>query len=90
MTSESAINLMHWPMHQAPRCTARSKRTGQPCRAPAVRGWRVCRMHGAGGGAPKGKRNGRYRSGLFTAEMTEARRLIRALARIARDVEKSP
>ena len=25
----------------------RSKRTGQPFRSPAVRGWKVCRMHGA-------------------------------------------
>jgi hypothetical protein len=25
----------------------RSKRTGQPLRSPAVRGWKVCRMHGA-------------------------------------------
>jgi len=33
--------------HAAPRCTATSKRTGKPCRAPAVRGWQVCRMHGA-------------------------------------------
>jgi FtsX-like permease family len=33
--------------HAAPRCTATSKRTGKPCRAPAVRGWHVCRMHGA-------------------------------------------
>lgn len=45
-------------------------------------------MHGAGGGAPKGKRNGRYRSGLFTAEMIEARRLVRALTRAARDLEE--
>ena len=28
MEAESQVNLMHWPMHQAPRCTARSKRTG--------------------------------------------------------------
>jgi len=54
-----------------------------------VKGWRVCRMHGAGGGAPNGKRNGRYRSGLFTAEMIAARHLIRTLARAARDVEES-
>jgi hypothetical protein len=47
-------------------------------------------MHGAGGGAPKGERNGRSRSGLFTAEMIEARRLIRTLAQAARDVEESP
>src|SRR3954451_5459223 len=79
MEAENQGNPLHWPMHQAPRCTARSKRTGQPCRAPAVSGWRVCRMHGAGGGAPKGKRNGRYRSSLFTKELTKARRLIRAL-----------
>jgi hypothetical protein len=36
--------------HDAARCGAKSKRTGKPCRAPAVRGCRVCRMHGAGGG----------------------------------------
>ena len=37
------------PMHRcnaAPRCSAKSKRTGMPCRSPAVRGYRVCRMHG--------------------------------------------
>ena len=37
----------------APRCHARSKRTGLPCGAPAVSGWKVCRFHGAGGGAPR-------------------------------------
>ena len=49
--------------HDAPRCKANSKRTGKRCRAPAVRGCRVCRMHGASGGAPTGKRNGNYRHG---------------------------
>jgi hypothetical protein len=29
---------MHWPMHQALRCHARSKRSGLRCQAPAVRG----------------------------------------------------
>ena len=89
MEAENQVNPMHWPMHQAPRCTARSKRTGQPCRAPAVKGSRVCRMHGARGGAPKGERNGRYRTGLFTTEMKELRRLIHALTRVARDLEES-
>jgi hypothetical protein len=46
-------------------------------------------MHGADGGAPKGKRNGRYRTGLFTAEMREARRLIRTLTRVAQELEES-
>jgi hypothetical protein len=34
-------------MHAAPRCTATSKRTRQPCRAAAVRGRTVCYHHGA-------------------------------------------
>jgi hypothetical protein len=67
--------------HNAPRCTARSKRSGQRCRAPAVRGWRVCRMHGARGGAPEGERNGNYRHGARTKEAIELRKLIRALRR---------
>ena len=44
---------MHWPMHLASRCHAKSKRSGLQCRAPAVRGHEVCRMHGAGGGAQR-------------------------------------
>jgi hypothetical protein len=65
--------------HNAPRCTARSKRSGQRCRAPAVGGWRVCRMHGAHVGAPEGERNGNYRHGARTKEATELRKLIRRL-----------
>jgi hypothetical protein len=71
--------------HAAPRCKAKSKRTGQRCKAPAVRGFRVCRMHGARGGAPSGKRNGNYRHGARTNDATNAARLIRLLARLARD-----
>jgi hypothetical protein len=65
--------------HSAPRCTARSKRSGQRCRAPAVEGWRVCRMHGARGGAPEGERNGNYRHGARTKEAIALRKLIRKL-----------
>jgi len=65
--------------HAAPRCTASSKRTGQPCRAPAVRGWKVCRMHGAPGGAPQGERNGNYRHGARSNETIELLKLIRSL-----------
>ena len=57
-----------YPFQKSPRCTATSKRTRMPCQAPAVNGWTVCRFHGARGGAPKGKRNGMYRHGLYTQE----------------------
>ena len=70
--------------HDAPRCKARSKRTGKRCRAPAVRGGRVCRMHGARGGAPTGKQNGNYRHGKRTKETIQAVRYVNLLSRLAR------
>jgi hypothetical protein len=51
-----------------PQCTAKSKRTKQRCKAPAVKGWKVCRFHGARGGAPRGAGHGNYKSGLHTIE----------------------
>ncbi len=47
-------------IRNASRCTATSKRTGMPCQAPAVRGWRVCRLHGAGGGHKAGPSHPRW------------------------------
>jgi hypothetical protein len=70
-------------MHRSPRCTATAKRTRQPCQAPAVTGWTVCRFHGARGGGPKGARNGAYRHGLHTAEAVAERRAVAELLRRA-------
>lgn len=60
-------------LKSAPRCQARKKRGGS-CRSPAVRGKRVCRMHGGRAGAPKGKANGNYRHGGETREAVALRR----------------
>ena len=35
------------------QCSARSSQTGKPCSAWAVHGFKVCRMHGAGGATPE-------------------------------------
>jgi hypothetical protein len=51
-----------------------------------VRGWTVCRFHGAGGGAPKGKANGSYKHGLYTEEAQVERRLLSKLAQESRKV----
>jgi hypothetical protein len=73
------------PMHLSPRCGART-RSGTPCQSPAVAGKTHCRMHGgaAGSGAPKGKRNGKYRHGGFTTE--DERRRLASLIRDSRDL----
>ena len=78
------MNAVH-PFQEGLRCTATSKRTGERCMAPAVRGWTVCRFHGARGGGPKGARNGMYRHGLYTKEAIEERRFLRELLRQSRE-----
>ena len=70
-----------YSFQNAARCSATSKRTRERCKAPAVRGWTVCRFHGARGGAPKGKANGSYRDGLYTQEAQAERRFVSKLVR---------
>lgn len=41
------------------QCTAHSKRTGEPCQRPAIKGGTVCHQHG--GGAPQVKDKARQR-----------------------------
>ncbi|WP_283205836.1 hypothetical protein [Methylobacterium cerastii] len=53
-----------------------------------MEGKKRCRMHGGahGSGAPRGERNGAYRHGMRTHEMTELRREVRELTRISRQL----
>jgi len=74
-----------YSFQEARRCAATSKRTKKRCKAPAVRGWKVCRFHGAGGGAPKGEANGSYKHGLYTREALAERRLLSDLLRQSRN-----
>ena len=73
-----------WAMHQSPRCGART-RDGSPCRSPAVRGKRRCRMHGAHAGPPRGNRNA-LKHGMRTAEALAWRRRVRELLAEAREL----
>ena len=68
------------PLRLARRCLART-RAGTPCQKAAATGKKRCRMHGGakGSGAPRGERNGNYRSGLYTSEAIAGRRMLRAL-----------
>ena len=65
-----------YPMHLSPRCTAMSKRSRLPCKAPAVRGWRVCRMHGARGGSKAGIEANAYKHGGRTGTANEIKKNI--------------
>lgn len=80
---KSDVNPLN-PVHRlqsAPRCTARSKRTGLPCGAPALRGYTVCRFHGAKGGQRSGSAHSGYKHGLRSKEFTSLRALSMKLAK---------
>jgi len=72
-------------LRRAPRCRA-TNRAGKSCGSPAVRGKRVCRMHGGarGSGAPKGEANGSWKHGGFTNEAVAFRREVAALLKVVR------
>lgn len=72
------------PMLATLRCGAKT-RSGGPCKSPAVRGRRRCRMHGgaAGSGAPRGNRNA-LKHGVYTREAKAERRRTRELLRQSR------
>ena len=88
-----AIDLMNLAVHPqvqlmnaAQRCSATSKRSGLPCGAPATK---VCRCHGARGGAPKGSLNGRWGAGLHSAEVRAERSALADLSKECRATLRS-
>lgn len=94
MTKLSGQSLEHEmpstdPMNSAPRCTATAKTTRCRCKGPAVKGWSVCRMHGAKGGAPSGPANGRWRHGNRTRSTEAMRRDLVELMALARQTAKA-
>ncbi|WP_368039329.1 MULTISPECIES: HGGxSTG domain-containing protein [unclassified Tardiphaga] len=63
----------------APRCGART-RAGGACQCPAIRSRHRCRLHGGcSTGAPKGRANGNFATGEFTAEAIQERQWLRAV-----------
>ena len=47
------LNITLFGSTVAPRCNARSKRSGEQCCKAAMRGKNVCRMHGGASTGPK-------------------------------------
>ena len=62
------------------RCGART-RAGVPCQRPPIRGRKRCRLHGGlSPGAPRGLKNGNYKTGDWTSEAITERKWLRSLA----------
>jgi hypothetical protein len=68
-------------LRRAPRCGAKTP-ASRSCQCPVLRGRKRCRLHGGlSPGAPRGRKNGNFRTGDWTAEAIEERRWARSLVR---------
>jgi hypothetical protein len=77
MDHSRAIRLHN--LRQAPRCGART-RGGTPCQRPAMRGRKRCRLHGGlSPGAPRGQKNGNFKTGEWTIEAIQERKWLQSL-----------
>ncbi|HKF13079.1 MAG TPA: HGGxSTG domain-containing protein [Xanthobacteraceae bacterium] len=66
---------------QAPRCGARTP-TGTPCQRRPIRGRKRCRLHGGlSPGAPRGQKNGNFKTGDWTVEAIAERKWLQSLLR---------
>jgi hypothetical protein len=55
-------------------------RAGAPCQRPSVRGRKRCRFHGGlSPGAPRGPKNGNFKTGDWTSEAINERKWLRSL-----------
>ena len=74
-------------LNDAPRCIATAKSTGKRCRAPAVQGWSVCRMHGARGGHAAGPSHPSWKHGERSQSANQARKAVNYLIQWGRKLE---
>jgi hypothetical protein len=66
---------------QPPPCGARTH-AGTPCQRSAVRGRKRCRLHGGlSPGAPRGAKNGNFKTGDWTAEAIAERKWVLSLVK---------
>ena len=71
-----------------PRCNATAKSSGKRCGNPAMKGKKVCYLHGGKSkGAPIGNRNA-LKHGNFTAEAFERRYYLRMLLKQSKELIK--
>lgn len=72
--------------NSAPRCGAHARTTGAPCKAPAIKGKRRCRLHGGRSTGPRTlsglarSKSANLRHGEYSRESQTIRKLGRMLA----------
>lgn len=78
MKTTSCTEPKRYAFDNAPRCGASTKRyQGRPCRSPAIRGKKRCRIHGGKGCGAQIGNTSALKHGLTTATMKHFRKTIK-------------
>lgn len=85
MSERDNLKKAPFDLWSMPRCQATAKHSGQRCKNIAVKGKRVCYLHGARAGAPGGNRNA-VKHGFYSAQAKSARKTARELIRAMKEV----
>jgi hypothetical protein len=81
LKTTSCTERKRYAFDNATRCGARTKRNnGNPCRSPAVRGKKRCRIHGGskGSGGRQGNTNA-LKHGLTTAKIKNLKKAVKMI-----------
>lgn len=81
MKTTSCTEQTSYAFDNAPRCGARTKHNnGKPCRCPAVKGARRCRIHGGakGSGGQKNNQNA-LKHGLMTSKIKNFKKAVKVI-----------
>lgn len=91
MNSTSCKDKKVYAFQLSPRCGARTKRNhGRPCKSPAVRGKKRCRIHGGsmGSGAPRGNQHA-LKHGQTTAQVKAFKKQINQTLKQGQEIMKN-
>jgi hypothetical protein len=75
-------------LRKLPRCQATAKSTGMRCGNPAMKGKRVCYIHGGKSPGPPKNNINALKHGFYTAEAIAERRYIKSLIKRADSIIK--
>lgn len=89
MKTTSCNEKKHYAFDNAPRCGAKTKHNnGNPCRSPAIRGKKRCRIHGGskGSGAKLGNSNS-LKHGKTTAAIKKFRKEVKQVLKDSQNIK---
>ena len=91
MKTTSCNGETQYAFNNAPRCGAKTKGNGRPCRSPVVRNKKRCRIHGGsrGSGGQQGNNNA-LKHGFTTAAVKSFKKAVKIVIQESARLNNNP